>query len=383
MSVISTFGELKKHFIVKSKADVSTVVIKLHRWTSILLSFCCILTTARQFFGDPIHCMLGGGSIPLKVFQSYCYMSGIFTFPVVSSNITEVHPGVSTGYVHAGGMEKGTVYQNYYQWVCLILAAQACICYLPWAAWKGQENGIVQKLIAKVSQDPITEVSLSDQVSGLAEFLKDHKGWFNPKATKLLICEVVCVLLTTVQLYIMDLVLGGQFLGIGNDILELELLSRSLDKIFPKVVMCSMAYFGPSGGVVNNSGICTLPINIVNEKIYLVLWFWFLLLIVASLLCVTLQFILLFLPCTRYFLLQRKSPTSSSSHLWSIIKQFNYGDIVLLQLIAQNVDKSQFAELLSQLADHVTLPSLQQSYLHESYGGNTGLLIKCAPGKEY
>ena len=134
----------------------------------------------------------------------------------------------------------------------------------------------------------------------------------------------------------MDLVLGGQFLGIGNDILELELLSRSLDKIFPKVVMCSMAYFGPSGGVVNNSGICTLPINIVNEKIYLVLWFWFLLLIMASLLCVTLQFILLFLPCTRYVLLQRKSPTSSSSHVSYLNLLSNKPNLHILTVVEYN-----------------------------------------------
>jgi len=385
MSVVSTLGEIKKYFLGKSKADISTVVLKLHRWTAILLLTCSLLTSARQFFGDPIHCMLGGGSIPLPVFQSYCFMAGTYTLPIpiISSNITEVHPGVSTGFVHAGGWEDGTIYQNYYQWVCLILAVQACICYLPWAVWKGQENGIIGKLIVKVSQDPLTEVSLAEQVQGLAEFLLDHKGWFNTKASKLLICQVACLILTTTQLYLMDLVLGGQFLSLGNNVLEVELLSRSFHKIFPKVVMCSMAYIGPSGEPVNNSGLCTLPINIVNEKIYLMLWLWFLLLIVASVLCILLEFMLVFVPYTRHILLQRKSPRFTSTYLWSIIKRFNYGDIVLLQLISQNVDSSQFTALLTQMADQNALPNLQQSFLHESYGDNTGLLIKRGPGKDY
>ena len=137
------------------------------RWTAIFLVACSILTTSKQFFGEPIHCMLGGSSIPLDVFQSYCFMSGTYTLPVVSSNITEIHPGVSTGYVHAGAKEDGTLYHSYYQWVCLMLAAQASVFYLPWAVWKCIENGIIGKLIAKVSVDPLTEVPLSDQVYGL------------------------------------------------------------------------------------------------------------------------------------------------------------------------------------------------------------------------
>ena len=127
----------------------------------------------------------------------------------------------------------------------------------------------------------------------------------------------------------MDLELGGQFLGFGNNILEVELLSRSFHKIFPKVVKCSMTYVGPSGQPVNNSGMCTLPINIVNEKIYLMLWIWFLLLIVASVLCILLEFMLVFVPYTRHVLLQRKSPRISSSYVSYCLTIF----VILLNLL--------------------------------------------------
>ena len=96
-------------------------------------------------------------------------MTATYTLPRMVANTSSSHPGVSTGVVHAGGAEEGTVYHNYYQWVCLLLAVQASICYLPWAVWKGIEGGRVGKLLAKVSQDPLTETPLSEQVGDFIE----------------------------------------------------------------------------------------------------------------------------------------------------------------------------------------------------------------------
>ena len=128
---------------------------------------------------------------------------------------------------------------------------------------------------------------------------------------KLILCQLACFILTIAQMYSMDLVLGGQFLSLGNNIHVYEVFLQSLNKVFPKVVQCSMAYIGPSGEVVNNSGMCTLPVNIINEKIYLTLWIWFIFLVVVSLFCLTLQFMLLLFPCLRrHILLQCKATTT-------------------------------------------------------------------------
>ena len=52
-----------------------------------------------------------------------------------------------------------------------------------------------------------------------------------------------------------------------------------------------------------------------------------------------------------------------------------YGDMVLLQLVANNTDSSQFTALLAHLSDNPTLPSHQHSFMHESYlGDEKGLM---------
>lgn len=46
-------------------------------------------------------------------------------------------------------------------------------------------------------------------------------------------------------------------------------------QIFPKTAKCTLTDYGPSGTKQIKDALCVLPLNIVNEKLYALLWFWF------------------------------------------------------------------------------------------------------------
>jgi len=48
-----------------------------------------------------------------------------------------------------------------------------------------------------------------------------------------------------------------------------------MDKMFPKITKCTFHKYGPTGTIEKHDGLCVLPLNIINEKIYIFLWFWF------------------------------------------------------------------------------------------------------------
>merc|ERR1711884_702205 len=66
----------------------------------------------------------------------------------------------------------------------------------------------------------------------------------------------------------------------GMTELEQDQRVDPMARVFPKVTKCTFHKFGPSGTVERFDGLCVLPLNIINEKIYIFLWFWFI--IVAS-----------------------------------------------------------------------------------------------------
>ena len=55
-----------------------------------------------------------------------------------------------------------------------------------------------------------------------------------------------------------------------------------LNSVFPKVAKCTFHQYGPSGTIQEVDGLCILSLNIINEKIYIMLWFWFVFLSTVS-----------------------------------------------------------------------------------------------------
>ena len=81
------------------------------------------------------------------------------------------------------------------------------------------------------------------------------------------------------QIYIIDAFVGGEFTTYGLDVLnytEMEHEDRPdpMHVVFPKMAKCTFHKYGPSGTIEKKDGLCVLPVNIINEKIFIFLWFW-------------------------------------------------------------------------------------------------------------
>ena len=103
-----------------------------------------------------------------------------------------------------------------------------------------------------------------------------------------MIIYFIALLNVLANLYITDIFLNYQFLNYAKNVLEYG--SAHQDRIFPKLSKCTfyrqesslcfialyltIIRYGPSGSLSKLDAICLLPLNILNEKIYLVLYFW-------------------------------------------------------------------------------------------------------------
>ena len=49
-----------------------------------------------------------------------------------------------------------------------------------------------------------------------------------------------------------------------------------------QVTKCTFHNFGASGTIQQFDGLCILPINMINDKIYIGIWFWLFILLLLS-----------------------------------------------------------------------------------------------------
>lgn len=86
-------------------------------------------------------------------------------------------------------------------------------------------------------------------------------------------------------MWLMNKFFDGEFVSYGWKVLNYSEAPQEqridpMVYVFPRVTKCIFHKYGPSGSIVKTDSLCLLPLNIVNEKTYIFIWFWYIILLV-------------------------------------------------------------------------------------------------------
>lgn len=259
--------------------------------------------------------MTGGNpTIPEHVINTFCFFTTTFT---VVSYLNETllqnghipHPGIGPWNPAASAAPEDEIrHHAYYQWVPFVLFLQALSFYGAHLFWRSLEGGRIKALVhgmqmiaisqyVRQGEDLVinksytlhTKITIDRKVGVIKrEFLRIYENIKLNRhfAAKLLGCEVLCLLNLLLQIYLTHRFLGRQFLLLGLHFLRDDFQGKMdvLDVVFPKVTKCLFYKYGASGSIQHHDALCVMALNVINEKIYTFLWFWFaILLVVCSL----------------------------------------------------------------------------------------------------
>ena len=156
-------------------------------------------------------------------------------------------------------------------------------------------------------------------------------------------------------MFLMDKFFEGAFLTFGLEVIAFAERDQEdrLDPmiyVFPRMTKCTFHKFGASGEVEKHDALCILPLNIVNEKIYIFLWFWFFILGGLSALVVLYRLVIIVSPRMRAYLLYIRFRLIKREVINTIVKKSKMGDWFLFYMLGQNVDSIIFKEVMHELA---------------------------------
>jgi len=350
--MFDVFGSVKG-LLKLDQVCIDNNIFRLHyKATVIILIAFSLLVTSRQYIGDPIDCIVD--EIPLNVMDTYCWIYSTFTIPnrltgVAGKDI--VQPGVSS---HVDG-EDEVKYHKYYQWVCFVLFFQAILFYIPRYLWKTWEGGRIKMLVLDLNCPVVNEEAKDERKKILVDYFSDNLNRHNFYAFRFFICEALNFINVVGQIYFMDFFLDGEFSTYGSDVVkftEMEPEERAdpMARVFPKVTKCTFHKYGPSGSVQKFDGLCVLPLNIVNEKIYVFLWFWFISLSIVSGISLAYRAAVVIWPKVRLYLLRARSRLSSHNDVENIAEKCQIGDWFVLYQLGKNIDPLIYKEIIGDLS---------------------------------
>lgn len=355
----------QKRKVHKKRPD--NFVFRLHySYTFALLAVCCILVSSQEYIDKAksnIQCMMDKGvGIKPEIINNYCWIMSTFTLPKYWNGTLH-----DDGFLHHGvgpyNKEKDEfVYHAYYQWVPLMLAFQAVMFYLPHYIWKALEGRRMERIIAGLNASTGTDEEMTNLVNYLKErkmFKSDSNIW----AASFFFCEVLNFVNVVAQIFFTDVFLGGSFLNYGVEVLnwpsiETENRVDPMSRVFPRMTKCIFHKFGGSGTIQKFDAMCVLGMNIINEKVYIILWLWFVVLAIITGFWLIIRLFQLCSPSIRdrQIVLQAYGlrPTGINS---SLIKRFlesqSYSEWLILYHLALNMDKGKFGILMQKLTEEM------------------------------
>ncbi|XP_065582689.1 innexin inx2-like [Artemia franciscana] len=278
-----------------------------------------------------------------QALDQFCYVSSTFSLP---NHFLQSKVGQSIPHLGVGTMEDADpVFHNYYQWVPFMLLFQAAFFYMPHYLWKIFENGKVKSLVNGLTSLSISSIDskTEEKISHLVDYLYNSRSGHKFFGIKYIICESLYLINLFFQIMINNLFLGGGFLTLGFRAINYlnmdpEVRTDPLYITFPRMTKCTFRRYGPSGTLQIHDSLCLLAINIINEKIYVFLFFWFFILLILT---------------SIYFLYRLSLIISQSLRRLSIPElkmNVDYGDYLLLSFLKVNInDQCIFIEIMDEL----------------------------------
>ena len=267
--------------------------------TGLFVVFALVVST-KQFVGDPISCWCPATFTDShrQYANTICWISTKFYVPF-DERIPSTGPDTWRGRQRIG----------YYQWIPLFLLVEALLSFLPTLLWRFLnirsgidlsavlEAGVVCQRASYVEIRTKTVRYMVNQIDRylLAQrdyhrgccygirrasakhcFLIGGKRQGNYLTVSYLLVKLVYLLNAVGQLFLLDLFLGIDYHVYGVRVVARVLRgddSGELSQRFPRVTLCNFD-IRHQGRVHDYVVQCALTINIFNEKIFIIVWFW-------------------------------------------------------------------------------------------------------------
>jgi len=355
--MFEVFDKFTKYFTWDT-TDLDNWVWKLYSKASVAL---CMLAAAlcicSTYFGNPMDCYKNED----KFVTQYCWVHGSYKFALKQQEFAEeVAERIGANCIPKDYYDTeadGKPTTAYYQWVIFMLFGHGILFMLPDRIWKFFESGLVNEFVPFKNQDVVIDdkkTRIDDKKEKAQKFKNLSTSQNNVYLTAFISCELLNFGAAIVNFVIIDSFLGGKFATYGSDAISYWMDSDNVKEdpmcsTFPTLVSCEYYLGGTNGKLDVRNTICILSQNIINEKIYLFLWFWMMALFGVSTVMMAYRFCTIFVPSFRRYELMYRARKGFSETIETLGEHISLSQWFILSQIGRNSKSRDFNKFLRHL----------------------------------
>ncbi|CAF1054266.1 unnamed protein product [Adineta ricciae] len=300
MELVRQLAGLSVSHLRQFRDDDSYIDRLSHRYTTTICVVFAILVTTKQYAGDPIDCWVPAQFKPSyeAYTDSYCWIANTYYIPIDQELPDD----------EDGRRNKDILY---YQWVPFILLFQAFLFYFPRIVWRtlNVRSGldVINLVDAAIKYEQVEQYESRDRImsyliinierylSARAQLTRRHidkqlsrfrrlcrvfffcsnRYYGNYLVIIYFLVKLMWLVNALAQLFLLNAFLGNEYYLFGFEVIEKLFKNQrwTENKHFPKVTYCDFK--------IREIGInhfytvqCVLRINLFNEVIFIIQWFW-------------------------------------------------------------------------------------------------------------
>ncbi|CAJ0595913.1 unnamed protein product [Cylicocyclus nassatus] len=316
----------------RSKQPLEDHVDRMHYYVTVyILCIFALLVGSKQHFGSPIDCFISAEVDKVRSWQAYildyCFMQGTFRYEIGHNATSRSGYSMTPGLNGRDPHDTKYIGVKYYQWVPFFFAFQLLCFMLPDFFWVYIQSYLYidMAMIVTESAELQGEKRASNRASKLSNISDYIFSYFYYRkiarrglissvfrspaiATVFYGCTKFLYLLNAIiQLYLTTYFLGFPDMHWGVRMMIAFLSKKSFPRMvggvripnhgglshfpyFPLEVGCNYTKISNNNNIHISSIQCMIPLNYINEKLFLFLWFWIVILIMITIVNIVLFF---------------------------------------------------------------------------------------------
>lgn len=342
------------------KVRIDSRICELHyRFSTMMLFTFSSIISIAELFGSPIKCIQSGSPkeepVSEKFMNTFCFTQNTFIY-INQTRAPLTYPGVV-----GTGNAKHIKYDSYYQWVFSMLLLQMFVLLAPHYLWKHVEDGLMSRLLKTNEHYMLKSPEVrSNTFKKICGYLVKRHGTFSLYSYSYLFNNIFNTAAVCFNIYTSEILLKGYFKYLGIQFTHYlwrkensDHLINPLDITFPKMAKCSFPKYGPSGTLMTLDAMCLMPLNNFNEKFFIILWFWYLLLLCLSVCNLIMKIIQWFAIISNITFLMKIFFALHGIHegdMRNLQKKLDVGQWFFLDIVRLNLNSLYYQEFLKSLA---------------------------------